>query len=118
MRAGELTHRVQIQRRASGATGAGASTPGWSAVPSAAADGSWAAKLEPLSARELVAAATAQVLASHKVTTRFVEGLDASCRFLETRHGKTRVFHITSVIDVEEKHVWHECLVIEKVGGA
>ncbi len=99
-------------------SGAGASTPGWSPVPSAAADGSGAATIEPLSARELVAAAAAQVLATHRVTTYYVEGLDASCRILETRHGKTRAFHIASVIDAEEKHVWHECLVTEKVGGA
>lgn len=117
MRAGELTHRVQIERRGSGVSGAGASSPGAQRLPSAAADGNWSAKIEPLSARELVAAATAQILATHKITTYYVEGLDATCRFLETRHGKTRVFHIGSVIDVGEKHVWHECLCTEKVGA-
>ncbi len=84
-------------------------------MPSKASDGTWAAAIEPLSSRELVAAAAAQMLTSHRITLRYVEGLDNTCAIIEKRHGRDRVFHIASVIDVGEAHREHQVLAIEKV---
>lgn len=71
------------------------------------------ASIEPLSSRERVAAATAQMLTTHRLRLRFVDGLDESCRISETRHGSTRTFNVHSVLDIDERHVEHEVMATE-----
>ena len=107
IRAGTLTHRLEVQRRDDARTAVGSSAPKWTPIRTVSA------AIEPISAREAFLAAQAQVRVSHRITIRYFEGLTAGHQFVETRHGKVRTFAIASILDVDERHVEHQILALE-----
>lgn len=58
----------------------------------------WAA-IEPLSARDLIAAQAAQSKATARITIRFADDIDASLRVLHLRRGKEVVYEIEGVLE-------------------
>lgn len=98
MRAGDLRHVVEIQRRDEDVTTTGGSSPVWIPVASRRC------AIEPLSARELMLAAQAQIRATTKVRMRYLAGLTAKHRLVQIRNGRTIFFNVESVIDADEMH--------------
>ena len=90
MRAGKLRHRVTIQKPG-GTTqdpDTGEPTSGWQDVATV-----WAS-IEPLSAREFIAAQAGQSQITARVVMRHREGIDATMRL---KH-KARVYNIEGVL--------------------
>ncbi len=89
MQIGKLRHQVRIERPARVQDpDTGAMVPGWELVATV-----WA-RIEPLSAREFIAAQASQSKVSGRITIRYRDGLDASMR---VRHG-SRVYNIEGVL--------------------
>ncbi len=68
------------------------------------------ADLRPLGGLETVEADRLAGRVSHEVALRYRPGIVPAMRF---RKG-ARVFHIVSVIDVDERHRWLKCLCEER----
>ena len=88
--AGRLRHRIEIQEyRYSGQDPeTGEEIRSWEAVRKC-----WAS-IEPLSAREFIAAQATQSKVTARITIRFWEGLDASMRIVQTVRGTQKIFNI------------------------
>lgn len=99
MRAGLLRNVVEIQRRDENVTTTGGSAPVWIPVRS-----NVRARIEPLTARELVAAAQAQMRATVKITIRYHPELTSKHRLVQTRNGRTIEYAIEEVIDPDQMH--------------
>nr|WP_028627661.1 phage head closure protein [Pseudomonas resinovorans] len=88
--AGRLRHRIDIQQRADVQDPVtGEMVPGWATV--------WAAvpcAIEPLSAREFIAAKATQSQVVARITLRFRDGLDASMRILH----KGKIYNIAGLL--------------------
>ncbi|SDF69755.1 phage head-tail adaptor, putative, SPP1 family [Onishia taeanensis] len=89
MQTGKLRHRVTIERpmRTQDPT-TGEMVSGWSAVATV-----WAS-IDPLSAREFIAAQAGQSEISARIIIRHREGLDASMRVVQG----TRIYNIQGVL--------------------
>lgn len=107
IRTGDYRHRLEVQRRDEITTTVGSSSARW--IPVRTVWGS----IEPLSARELVAAGQAQMRVTHRIGMRYFDGLTPKHRIVETRHAGPRTFSIESVIDTDERHVEHQVLAYE-----
>ena len=104
---GELRHRGAIERRADTPDAAGGRRAGWKHHV-------WAwAKLEPLTGSERLRAMGLEADVVHRITMRYVDDVDASCRFVLG----SRVFDIKVVRNLEERSEWLELLAVEG-GGA
>lgn len=92
--AGKLRHRIEIQRYEY--LGQDPETGGeireWQEFQSC-----WAS-IEPLSAREFIAAQATQSKVTARVTIRYMDGLDASMRILHVVRGVTRVYNIEGIL--------------------
>jgi SPP1 family predicted phage head-tail adaptor len=90
LNAGRLRHRVDIQaRQENQGPDSGDSVVAWVTV--------WAsvpAAIEPLSAREFLAAQTTQAQVVARITLRYREGLDASMRIV---HGSS-IYNIAGLL--------------------
>ena len=95
MRAGTLDQRVTLEQRVEGQDEAGQPFEDWLPVFDA-----WAA-VEPLTGRELFAAQATQSETTYRLTTRYMAGVDASCRVLL---DDGRVLGIVAVIDLRNQH--------------
>lgn len=96
MESGKLRHKVTIQRmgtRVDDETGGGS-------IPWNDLYADIPASIEPLSGYELLRAESYEAGLTHRVRTRFYEGIRPSDRIL---YG-TRVFDIKRPIDPEERH--------------
>jgi SPP1 family predicted phage head-tail adaptor len=99
MRAGRLRRRVTIEARVAAQSTIGQPNGAWTSQFSA-----WAA-IEPLSGRELIAAAAAQSEVTHRVTLRYREG-KAVTSAMRVNYGG-RLFNIHAVrIPEEDKRAW------------
>lgn len=103
MRAGELRHSVVIESRTLAADSYGGRTETWATFATV-----WAS-VEPLSGSEQWRAQQAQSSVSHKVTIRYLSGVDAKMR---VKFG-TRYLNIGSVRNVEERNRELELLCTE-----
>lgn len=107
--AGELRHRVTLQRRPDGfpeAGPAGDPADDWETVRTC-----WAA-IEPLSGRELANAARVHATTSHRITLRAVAPVDPSWRVT----FRSRAFGIDSVLDVGEAGAFLILMATEREG--
>ena len=95
MYAGRMDTRVTVQRPETTRDAWGGVVEGWGLVAS-----TWAA-VEPLTGRELFAAQATQSETTYRLTTRYMAGVDASCRVLL---DDGRVLNITAVIDERNQH--------------
>lgn len=94
MRAARLRHRVTIQSPVAAVNGYGERITTWSTVAVV-----WAA-VEPLRGREFFDAEQTQAEISHRVIMRYRTGMESTMRLLHL----TRVLHIGTIIDVDERH--------------
>lgn len=89
MRSGKLRHRVVIEKPGQTQDPAtGEMMPGWAPVATV-----WAA-IEPLSAREFIAAQAGQSEITARVTIRYRPGIDATMRIIH----RGRVYNIHGVL--------------------
>ena len=95
MYAGRLDTRITVERPETTRDAFGGVVEGWGLVAS-----TWAA-VEPLTGRELFAAQATQSETTYRLTTRYMAGVDASCRVLL---DDGRVLNITAVIDERNQH--------------
>ena len=104
IRAGELTHRLEIQQATETQNDHGETVETWATVAER-----WGS-VEPLSGRELMEAQQVRPEITHRVRLRYYEGLTSSHRF---KHG-TRVYHIQSLLDMGLRGVEHVTHCIER----
>lgn len=104
MRAGRLRHQVTIEQRSSTPDTFGEPANTWSTLYA-----DQPASIDPISARELIAAGAIQSEATHRVRMRYVAGVQTKHRIV----FGTRVFDIRAVRDVEERNVELELLCSE-----
>jgi len=92
--AGKLRHRIAIQeyRYASQDLVTGEERRDWTTVHEC-----WAS-VEPLSAREFIAAQTTQSKITTRITIRYMDGIDASMRIVFAKRGEQKVFNIEGVL--------------------
>jgi SPP1 family predicted phage head-tail adaptor len=95
-RVGEMKHRVTLQSPGA-AAGYGEPPADWATY-----GGRWA-KVEPLSGRELEIATSTTPDTTHRITVRYVEGLDATWRLLLLPAGTP--MQIDGVVDTLNQHV-------------
>jgi SPP1 family predicted phage head-tail adaptor len=89
MKAGKLRHKVQIQKKTAAQDNiTGAVTYTWSKLADV-----WAS-IEPLSAREFIAAQAVQSKVSARITIRYRDDIDATMRIL---HGN-KIYNIAGVL--------------------
>lgn len=104
--AGELRHRVEIQRRATSQDSAGERSIGWVRV------GTVWASVEPKVGGESVIAGTSTMVTIFGL--RYFPGLSPANRLV----WNSKVFDVTSVQDVDGLHVEHVVAAKELVGVA
>lgn len=92
--AGRLRHRIAIQdyQFVSQDPVTGREVYEWTTIYEC-----WAA-IEPLSAREFIAAQAAQSKVSARIVIRHVDGIDASMRIVHNRRGSEVVYNIEGVL--------------------
>lgn len=93
MKAGSLRHRVVVEQKTATADGYGGSTLAWTTFATV-----WAA-IEPVSGREYFQAQQFQAAVTHKVTIRYLSGINTTMR---VKHN-SRVFNIHSILNIEER---------------
>ena len=94
MRTARLRHRVTIQSPVVAVNGYGERITTWSTVATVGA------AVEPLRGREFFDAEQVQAEISHRVIMRYRTGMESTMRLLHL----TRVLHIETIIDVDERH--------------
>ncbi len=94
MDSGKLRHRIEIQEYVylGQDPETGAEIREWREFHSC-----WAA-IEPLSARELIAAQSTQSKVSARITIRYVDGINAAMRILHVKRGVATVYNIEGVL--------------------
>ena len=102
MRAGALRHYATIQNGTESQSSSGESTLTWSTYQKV-----WMS-IEPASGREFFASDQLNAVMSHKVKTRFIDGVTTKMRIL---YG-TRVFEILSIVNIRE--IGHEMILMCK----
>lgn len=100
MRAGQLRRRVTIQSRATTVDSVGQISQAWTTVLSGVP-----AHIEPLSGRELIAAAAVQSAITHRVTVRYHRQLASPVAANARRvvFG-SRYFNVQAVLNVDERN--------------
>lgn len=93
--AGKLRHRIQIQAHQyiGQDPQTGEELRSWETVREC-----WAS-IEPLSARDLIAAQAAQSKATARITIRYADDIDASMRIRHVRRGKEVVYEIDGLLE-------------------
>lgn len=109
MPAGRLRHRITIQEyRVIGRNSIGGEVKDWVDIATV-----WAG-VEPIKGREYFAADKVRADITHRVPMRYRPGVVPTT--MRVKFG-ARLFNITSVIDVEERHVDLELMCTEVVGA-
>lgn len=103
MRAGQLRHRVALEKRSTTNT-LGQVTESWGTEAVL-----WA-QVTPLSGRELERARMVVADATHEVTIRFRERVTARDRFIHDN----RELNIESVRNIDERKQWLVCICVEQ----
>lgn len=109
MQSGKLRHRLSLQeQKQTQDTTTGHLVVEWQEV------GKLWASVEPLSAREFIAAKTHQSQVSARIVIRATEGINASQRLVDTRTGA--IYNIEGVLrDPKSGHHWMTIPVSEGV---
>jgi SPP1 family predicted phage head-tail adaptor len=104
MQAGQLRHRVTIQKFTVACDTAGEGTKTWTTHATV-----WAS-VRPIRGREFFEAQKMSSEVTAKITTRYISGVLPSWRFL---HG-TKIYTIQEMIDVDDRHRMLEFMVKEQ----
>lgn len=102
---GPMRDRLEIQARVMTQNDYGEAVPAWATLTTR-----WG-QVEPLSGRELWQAQQVRPDVSHKVTIRYYDGLTPRHRLLLG----SRVFEITSVINVDNRKRFMDLICVEEV---
>lgn len=94
MRAGQLRHRLAVQKATESQSSSGEITVEWSIL-----NWTWG-QIVPLSGRELDAARQIKSEATHEIRLRYDSGLTSEHRLL----FGSRVFEINAVLNVDERN--------------
>ena len=105
IQAGKLRHKISIQSKASTRNGYNEVDDTWST------DFTTRASITPLSGRELTEAQQVNSEVTHKVVTRYREPVSSAQRIL----FGSRIFHIVSVINPEERNGELQITAIERL---
>ena len=106
IRAGRLRNTVEVQQRTSVRDASGGESVTWLTLTTISAG------IVPLSGRERLLADQVQGDVSHRITIRnYADGLTPKYRF---KFG-SRIFNISSIINVNERNRKMECLCNEEV---
>lgn len=111
MQSGKLRHRLSLQeQKQTQDSSTGQLVVTWQEV-----DKLWAS-VEPLSAREFIAAKTHQSQISARIVIRATEGINASQRLVDTRTGA--IYNIEGVLrDLKSGHHWMTIPVSEGINN-
>ena len=92
--AGKLRHRIAIQEYQfiEQDPSTGEEKRDWASIHEC-----WAA-IEPVSAREFVAAQAAQSKVTTRITIRYADDIDASMRVVHVKRGKQKVYNIEGIL--------------------
>lgn len=105
MRANELRHRITLQKRDITQDSDGGQVTTWANVFASRADPTIAAKIEPLSSRELFAAQAVQSEVTHRITVRYDPALAIPSQVAAMRAVfKNRIFNLSGSANDEEKN--------------
>ena len=105
MNAGELRHKITIQELQRVPDGYGGYTETWNDIAVV-----WA-KIQPLRGNERYQAQQVSSALSHKIILRYLDGVKPQMRVL----CGSRIFHVVSVINVEERNEMLELLCEEEI---
>jgi SPP1 family predicted phage head-tail adaptor len=100
----DLRHRLALEQLERVDDGGGGFAESWATVATLQCD------LRPLAGSETVEADRLAGTVTHEIALRYRPGVVPAMRF---RDG-TRVFHIVSVINVDERNRWLKCLCEER----
>ena len=100
----ELRHRLMLEQLERVSDDGGGFTESWVEVATLWCD------LRPLVGSETVEADRLAGTVSHEIALRYLPGVLPAMRFRED----ARVFHIVSVINVDERNRWLKCLCEER----
>jgi SPP1 family predicted phage head-tail adaptor len=103
-RPSELRHRLTLEELSRVADEGGGFTEDWVTVATLFAD------LRPIGSDERYEADRLAGRVTHEVSLRYRAGVVPAMRFRKS----TRIFHIISVIDVDERRRWLNCLCEER----
>jgi SPP1 family predicted phage head-tail adaptor len=109
MRIGRLRHRVTLQRRTGAANAFNEPTDTWTDIATVSAG------VEPISGREYFAAQQVQSEVSHRVTIRYLAGVNPKDRIVWTDPATdvARYFDIRAVLDRDERHREMQLMCVE-----
>ena len=100
----DLRHRLTLEQLDRVSDDGGGFSESWVAVATLWCD------LRPMAGSETVEADRLAGRVSHEIALRYRPGVAPAMRFTDG----ARVFHIVSVIDVDERHRWLKCLCEER----
>lgn len=106
MRAGRLPHLIDIQSPAPETANSGAVSPAWDEQTPFV---QCYAAIEPLRGREAIAADGMGSQATHRITTRYIQGVTTDMRIV----FGARKFGIESVRNVDEADIMLEMIAVE-----
>ena len=106
---GAMRHRVTIQHPLETRTDSGHVTHSWKDLRTVWAD------VRPLSGRELLSAQQVQSDTTHKVTIRYMDGVDNKNRLVWSNNALTKTLEVTSAIDVGARERFLELMCREVV---
>jgi len=112
MRSGKLRHHLVLQTDTASSTDFGTrgeNTPTW------AKKYDMHCSIEQLTGQEAVLAHQLHPLATHKIRTRWREGVTVRDRLRFTRSGTTRTFGIERLMNMDERNIELEFLVREEL---
>ncbi len=101
---GKMRHRLMIERRETVPDGAGGTVVTWMSGETV-----WAA-IEPVAGVEVLRQDRLSGTLTHRVTVRYRSDIAPEMRF---RSGD-RIFEISVVRDIDERHRWLDCICEEK----
>ena len=110
MQAGKLRHRIRIQQKTEARSTTGQVTnAGWALVAKR-----WGS-ITPLRGREFMEAQQISSDVTHRVRMRYYRGLTSDHRLKVILDGTDRTFHISQVLNRDERDREHEIMAKEAV---
>jgi len=110
MAAGRLRHRIAIKEQVTFINSSGEQDTDWQAVESQATDKKFAAAIEPLSSRELLASEKINAEVTTRIVIRYDSRIRASMRAEHDDGTKTTIYNLSAPIrDPDSGLEWMTC---------
>jgi len=112
LNAGDLRKPITLQKQVHTTNEIGEAEISWLAIADV-----WA-QVSPLKANEILWARQAQLQTTHRVRCRWFPELTSEMRFYwEEPDGSPRILNISSIMDVEERHIEYVIEAVEQKAG-